>query len=79
MAKTKYEKELEEKSRGDLAHMCAFSALAHTGSREELIARLVKAKEAEEPPATEPEPEPEVEPPATEPATEPGEAPPAEE
>ncbi len=66
MAKTKYEKELEKKSRGDLAHMCAFNALAHTGSREELIARLV-AKEAEEPLATEPEPEPEVEPPEPEP------------
>ncbi|MBA7660603.1 hypothetical protein ES703_68606 [subsurface metagenome] len=64
MAKTKYEKELEKQSLGYLVHMCAFNALAHTGSREELIARLVEAKQAEEP-----ELEPEVEPPALEPET----------
>jgi len=90
MAKTKFEKGLEEKSLGYLVHMCAFNALAHTGSREELIARLVEWEKSQKP---EPEPEPEVEPPATEPevepaapepevepaAPEPGEAPPAEE
>jgi len=53
MAKTKYEKELEEQSQATLVYMCEGKGVLHTGDRDALIARLVEAKQAE------PEPEPE--------------------
>lgn len=72
MAKTKYEKELGERSQATLVYMCEGKGLLHTGNRETLIARLVEWEKTQEP-----EPEPEVEPPA--PETEPEVEPPAPE
>ena len=57
MAKTKYEKELEERSQATLVYMCEGKGLLHTGNREALIARLVEWEKSQPP-------EPEVEPPA---------------
>ncbi|MBA7506201.1 hypothetical protein ES706_04882 [subsurface metagenome] len=75
MAKTKYEKELEERSQATLVYMCEGKGLLHTGNREALIARLVAWEESQsEEPAPKPEPpatEPVVEPPASEPVVEP--------
>ena len=67
MAKTKYAKELEQKSQGELVRMCEGAALPHTGDKQALVARLVEAEQAESKQAEEPEPEPKVEPPAPEP------------
>ncbi|MBA7558430.1 hypothetical protein ES708_00033 [subsurface metagenome] len=61
MAKTKLEREIEQKPQGHLIAMCDQRDLDHTGDREALIARLVEWENAqsEEP---EPEPEPKAEP-----------------
>jgi len=53
LAKTKFEKELEKASQGQLVRMCEGKGLPHTGDKDALVARLVEAEKAE------PEPEPE--------------------
>ena len=58
MAKTKYEKELEKLSLGPLVRMCDGARLDRSGTRDNLIARLVAWEKAQSE-----EPEPEVEPP----------------
>ncbi len=47
---SKYEEELEKETYFQLVYLCEARRLLHTGTREQLIARLVEA---------EPEPEPE--------------------
>ncbi len=54
MAKTKFEKELEKESQGQLVRRCDGKGLDHTGDKDALIARLVAFEEAK---ATEPETE----------------------
>ncbi len=54
MAKTEYEEELEKETQFQLVYMCEAKRLSYTGSKSELIARLVEAEQAE----PEPEPEP---------------------
>ncbi|KKL90596.1 hypothetical protein LCGC14_1903100 [marine sediment metagenome] len=69
MAKTKFEKELEKASQGQLVRMCDGKGLPYTGDKDALVASLVAFEEAK---ATEPEPEPEPVPdPEPEPEPEP--------
>jgi len=45
--KTKYEKELEKETQFQLVYMCEARRLLHTGNKDQLIARLVEAEQAE--------------------------------
>lgn len=58
MAKTEYEKELEKQPYSTLVYMCEGKRVLHTGDKDDLIARLVEAHQAE--PEAEPEAPPEA-------------------
>lgn len=47
MAKTEYEKELRKQPYSTLVYMCESKRVLHTGDKDDLIARLVEAKQAE--------------------------------